>query len=131
MKRTIVALGVISLLGLLPGSVFINESWAHGDYGDTVNAFCPSKPYTGDCGLCHVADRGAPTEAKTAFSTGNLCYFCPNDAPCVGGACAASAEASVPGMTRDPGNSRPLRGLAYFLLPLGAVIGLSFRRRKR
>jgi predicted CXXCH cytochrome family protein len=132
MKRTIVAFGVIILLGLVPSGLLVKASWAHTGYGETVNGFCPSMPYTtGDCEFCHLADRSAPTPAKTAYSTGNLCYFCPNDAPCVGGACAAGAEASVPGMTRETGTSRPLRGLAYFLLPLGAVVGLRLWRRKK
>ena len=131
MMRTIIALGIATLLGLLPGNLVVKETWAEEGFGDLVNQFCPSMPYTGDCSLCHTANYSEPTAAKSAFSAGNRCYFCPDDAPCVGGSCAASAEASVPGVTREHGSSRLLSDMAYFLLPVGLVIGLVFRRRKK
>lgn len=126
MIRTIIALAIITLLGLLPGNPVVQESRAEEGNGEIVNGFCPSMPYTGDCGLCHEI-----TAAKVAFMGGNYCYFCPDDPPCVGGACAANAQASVTGVTREQGSSRLLSGLAYFLVPVGAVIGVRIRRRKK
>ena len=132
MTRTIIALGIVTLLGLLPGNLVVKESFAYEGFGNNVDAFCPSQPFLGDCSLCHLADRSADTPAKEQYEAGNLCYFCPDDAPCVGGgSCAGSAEASVPGVTREHGSSRLLSALTYFLLPVGAVIGLVFRRRKK
>ena len=132
MMRTIIALGIATVLGLLPVNLVVKESRAEEGYGDTVNGFCPSTPYTGDCGLCHTASYSEPTAAQSAFSAQNFCFFCPNDPPCVGGgACAASTEASVTGVTQEHGSRRLLGDLAYFLLPVGAVIGLMIWRRRR
>ena len=126
MMRTMIALCIVTILGVLPGNLVVKVTWAEEGFGDTVNQFCPSTPYTGDCGFCHDS-----SAARNAYSTGNLCYFCPDDPPCLGGGCAPSAQASVTGVTREHGSSRLLRDLAYFLLPVGAVVGLRFWRRRK
>ena len=132
MMRTIVALSIVTLLGLLPGTPVVKESLAYSTFVDDVNGFCPSQPLDPDtsCDSCH--GDGA---ARAAILAQNYCYFCPADPPCEGGggggACAASAEASVTGPPREKGPSRLLADLAWILLPLGAVIGLSIRRRKK
>ena len=48
-----------------------------------------------------------------------------------GTSCAARAAASSYDASPVYGTSRLGKHLAYFLLPLGAVIGLTFRRRRR
>jgi len=132
MIRIIISLCIAALLGLLPGNLVVKESWAHGGFGDTVNQYCPSQPFTGDnCELCHLPDRSAPTPEKEAYSRGDYCYFCPNDPCTVGGSCAGTAQASVIGPSQEHGSSILLGDLAYFLLALGAVIGMMIWRRKR
>jgi hypothetical protein len=84
---------VLSVLAVL--LVFaVNESNAYSNYGDAVDSFClDSNPFTdtdpkGDCLLCHTSSsKKDPTAAKTAFSKGDLCYFCSNDTNCSGPAC--------------------------------------------
>lgn len=60
-------------------------AFGFGGYGTDVNNACaPLAPYTGDCTLCHLNDRGAPTPAKSAYSAGGATltdYFCPVPAP--------------------------------------------------
>jgi len=61
---------------------------AKGEFGSDVNNFCQdSNPYSSnDCLLCHTAnDKKDPTPAKGAYSSGQWCYFCPNDSACTGG----------------------------------------------
>jgi hypothetical protein len=72
------------LILLMATFVFgIDESHAFGSYGNDVNAFCTaSNPYTGDCTLCHVQDKAAPTTAKSKYQANDLCYFCPTDPVC-------------------------------------------------
>jgi hypothetical protein len=82
MRKSIVLLGVLgAVLFCLSGT-----SFAKGTFGNNVNAFCDSDPYTGDCLLCHTADSKAdPTAAKDAYLAGDLCYFCATDNVCSGG----------------------------------------------
>ncbi len=48
--------------------------------GNEVNTACaPAAPYTGDCALCHLSDRGASTPAKEAAFAGGTTltdFFC-------------------------------------------------------
>jgi hypothetical protein len=66
---------------------FTGNAHAYGGYGNNVNDFCAdSNPYTGDCLLCHTAsDKKDPTEAKAAWSSGDLCFFCTDDSACSSG----------------------------------------------
>lgn len=75
---------ILSCLFALTGTLLISATngYSYGTYGDDVNAACASAtPYTtGDCALCHVADRAVTTPAKTAFLTGGTTltdFFCP------------------------------------------------------
>jgi hypothetical protein len=58
-------------------------SW--GSLGTAVNTACsPAVPYTGNCNLCHVADRGTPTPAWDATNAGGTTltdFFCPPAPP--------------------------------------------------
>jgi hypothetical protein len=53
------------------------------------------------------------------------------DPDCPGGGCMASAAASTVDTSPIHGTSDLAKHLAYFLLPIGAVIGLGIWRRKR
>jgi hypothetical protein len=76
MKRTTALLFFVACwAGLLAGTA--DRADAFGSYGTTVNNYCGRTVYTSDCGLCHTSNRGDPTPAKTAYSSGNLAYFCP------------------------------------------------------
>jgi hypothetical protein len=127
MMETILALCIAALLGVIPGTPLVKESLAHPEFIDAVNGFCPSQPLTStSCDSCHN-----DPAARAAILASDYCFFCPSDPPCVGGPCAGSAQASVTGNTRENGPSRLRSDLAYFLLPVGAVIGLRIWRRKR
>ena len=127
MIRMITLLCIAALLGVIPGTLVVKESLAIEEYINDVNGFCPSQPLDGtSCDSCH----NNPA-ARTAILARNYCFFCPNDPPCVGGSCAGSAQASVTGVPREDGSSRLFRDLAYFLLPVAAVIGLRMWRRKK
>lgn len=62
------------------------NGFSFGSYGTNVNNICdPVTPYTGDCALCHVSDRGASTPAKTAYLAGGTSltdFFCPTAPAC-------------------------------------------------
>jgi hypothetical protein len=62
------------------------EGFSFSSYGNDVNSLCaPATPYTGDCSLCHVSDRGASTPAKDAYAAGDstlIDYFCPAGSAC-------------------------------------------------
>jgi len=57
-------------------------AFGFGSIGNQVNANCPSQPYTGDCSLCHVADRSVDTPAKVAARNGDWAFFCPTGPVC-------------------------------------------------
>lgn len=65
------------------GSLLISatDGFSFGSYGTNVNNICdPVAPYTGNCTLCHLSDRGASTPAKTAYMAGGNSltdFFCP------------------------------------------------------
>lgn len=56
-------------------------AFGFGSVGNQVNANCPTQPYTGDCALCHVANRATNTPAKAASAAGNWAFFCPTTPP--------------------------------------------------
>lgn len=58
------------------------HAFGYGSFGSNVNDSCASSPYAGDCSLCHVQDKSAPTDAKAAYMDGDFCFFCPDDASC-------------------------------------------------
>jgi len=70
--------------GALLLSLVMMSSIAFGfpSIGNTLNANCPTQPFTGDCSLCHVANRAASTPAKTAAKAGNWDFFCPPQPAC-------------------------------------------------
>ena len=59
------------------------NSFAFGPIGTSVNTACAvndAQPYTGDCSLCHVSNKGDWTDAMVAADAGGaelLDYFCP------------------------------------------------------
>ena len=59
---------------LIPGGVD-----AKGSYGSDVDAVCASTPYSGNCSLCHVSDRGTYTKEMDGFLLEGPCYFCPGN----------------------------------------------------
>ncbi len=70
------------LMSLAAMTLTAGTAAAYSSYGAQVDAFCPSTPFNGDCSLCHTASYADPTPAKDAFLANDLCYFCPDDAPC-------------------------------------------------
>ncbi|MDW7773946.1 MAG: putative metal-binding motif-containing protein [Desulfobulbaceae bacterium] len=79
----------IKILGCLiamTGALLISATngFSFGSIGDDVNTACaPEVVYTsGDCALCHLADRSASTPEKDAASAGGTTltdFFCPSD----------------------------------------------------
>lgn len=61
------------------------NGFSFGSIGNSVNSACaPAAPYTGDCSLCHLSDRGASTPAKSAANAGGATltnFFCPPTVP--------------------------------------------------
>lgn len=78
---------ILYCLVLVTGAVLLSvtNSFAFGSYGNTVNTICaPTKPYTGDCALCHTSSKSAATPAKDAYKTGGSAltdFFCPTTTP--------------------------------------------------
>lgn len=60
------------------------QGYSFGSLGSDVNTICsPATPYT-SCSLCHLSDRSAPTDAKTAYQAGGTTltsFFCPAPPP--------------------------------------------------
>jgi len=52
---------------------------AKGTYGTEVDAVCASQPYSGNCSLCHLSDRGQYTKEMDGYLTDGPCYFCPGN----------------------------------------------------
>lgn len=69
------------------GALLISAAngFSKSSYGTNVNSICaPVTPYTGDCALCHVADRSISTPAQVAYLAGGTTlkdYFCPAAPP--------------------------------------------------
>lgn len=64
--------------------VSATNGYSFSSYGSDVNTNCGSTVFTGDCTLCHVADKAATTPAKTAYLAGGTAltdYFCPAPPP--------------------------------------------------
>ncbi len=59
---------------LIPGGVD-----AKGTYGSNVDDVCASKPYSGNCSLCHLSDRGILTKEMEGYLADGPCYFCPGN----------------------------------------------------
>jgi len=78
---------ILGCLIAVAGALLISATngYSFGGIGDEVNAVCaPVTPYTGDCTLCHLADRAAPTPAKDAAFAGGTTltdFFCPDTTP--------------------------------------------------
>jgi hypothetical protein len=79
-KETLTCLAVAGALLLSATNGF-----SFGSLGTSVNTACaPATPYTGNCALCHLSDRGAPTPAKEAYLAGGSTltdFFCPSAPP--------------------------------------------------
>lgn len=73
----------LSVVGAL--LISATNGFSFGSYGTDVNTICtPVTPYTGDCALCHLANRAASTTAKTAYLAGGTTltnFFCPTAPP--------------------------------------------------
>lgn len=69
------------------------NSFAKGTFGNDINSFCDSDPYTGDCLLCHASDsKATPTPAKDAYNAGDYCYYFAADAVCGAGPVDADGD---------------------------------------
>ena len=83
-RQTQLCLIAFSLLAIFFSAT---NSFATSGRGNTLNSNCEPngvQPFTGDCSLCHVADRSIITKAMEAYNggvTSRINYFCPAPEP--------------------------------------------------
>ena len=87
LKQSLLAVWVVCYVILLPQEVLAFDA-----YGIAVDNFCASKPYQGNCALCHVNNRATITQAMREYRNNNLCYFCPTDASCTANTTCTDAD---------------------------------------
>ena len=106
-----------------------------GDDCNDANAnIFPTNP-NGNCDCADPIPQGTPENqaaGNCADGADNDCDgLVDTDPECTGGTCTGSAEASTYETSPARGSSELAKHLAYFLLPVGAVVLLSIWRRNR
>jgi len=85
---------VFVFLALAASLVVVGSASAEFPFGQNVDNFCAqTKPFNGDCTLCHVpGDFKASTEAKTMYKDNKLCFFCGSEPQCNQGPTCTDAD---------------------------------------